>query len=48
MHRDALMSLDGDVGARGILESTDVMPIEVDDAGVLADIDTFADLHRQR
>ena len=48
IHRDALLSLGGDVGARAILESADVTAIEVDDAGVLADIDTFADLHRQR
>jgi molybdenum cofactor cytidylyltransferase len=48
MHRDALLALDGDVGARGILESADVTSVDVDDAGVLTDIDTFADLHRQR
>ena len=48
MHRDALSSLDGDVGARRILEAADVTPIDVEDAGVLADIDTYADLHRQR
>lgn len=48
MHRNALLTLDGDVGARGILESAEVTSLDVDDAGVLADIDTFADLHRQR
>lgn len=48
MHLDALSSLDGDIGARTILEAADVTAIEVDDAGVLADIDTYPDLHRQR
>ncbi|RDU96807.1 nucleotidyltransferase family protein [Trinickia dinghuensis] len=48
MHREALSSLDGDVGARRILETADVTLIDVDDAGVLADIDTYADLLRQR
>ncbi|WP_206956869.1 nucleotidyltransferase family protein [Trinickia acidisoli] len=48
MHRDALSSLDGDVGARGLLEAAAVTSIEVDDAGVLADVDTHADLHLQR
>lgn len=48
MHLDALSSLDGDVGARRILETAEVMAIDVDDAGVLADIDTYTDLHRQR
>lgn len=47
-HRDGLLSLDGDVGARNILESSELTLIEVDDGGVLADIDTYGDLRRQR
>jgi len=46
MHRDALSSLDGDIGARSLLASNEVITIDVDDAGILADIDTHADLHR--
>lgn len=45
-HGAALAALDGDVGARSLLASPDVMAIEVDDAGILADIDTHADLRR--
>lgn len=48
MHRDALASLDGDVGARSLLEIADVISLHVDDPGVLADIDTPDDLHRHR
>lgn len=48
MHREALSSLDGDVGARRLLEAHEIVSIGVDDAGVLADVDTYADLHRQR
>jgi molybdenum cofactor cytidylyltransferase len=48
IHRDRLCSLDGDIGARGLLDVADVTTIEVDDAGVLADIDTHADLNRWR
>jgi molybdenum cofactor cytidylyltransferase len=48
MHRDALASLDGDVGARSLLEIADVTSLHVDDPGVLADIDTPDDLHRHR
>ena len=47
MHREALSSLDGDVGARRILEAATVTSIDVDDPGVLADVDTHADLQRQ-
>lgn len=46
MHRDKLSSLDGDIGARALLEVADVTTIDVEDAGVLADIDTYADLNR--
>jgi len=48
MHRAALSALDGDIGARRLLDTNDVASIEVDDAGILADIDTRADLQRQR
>jgi len=48
MHRTALSALDGDIGARRLLDTNDVASIEVDDAGILADIDTRADLQRQR
>jgi molybdenum cofactor cytidylyltransferase len=48
MHCDALSSLDGDIGARSLLASNELVTIDVDDAGVLADVDTHADLHRLR
>ena len=48
MHREALSSLDGDIGARALLASNDIVSIDVSDAGILADIDTPADLHRPR
>lgn len=48
MHRAALSALDGDIGARRLLEANDVAAVEVDDAGILADVDTHADLQRQR
>jgi len=48
MHRTALSALDGDIGARRLLDTNDVASIEVDDAGIIADIDTRADLQRQR
>jgi molybdenum cofactor cytidylyltransferase len=44
MHGSALAALDGDVGARALLASSDSTKIEVDDAGVLADVDTPSDL----
>lgn len=43
-HRDALLALDGDAGARALFASHVVTRIEVDDPGVLRDIDTPADL----
>lgn len=46
MHRDVLSSLDGDTGARALLASNEVVTVDVDDPGILADIDTHADLHR--
>lgn len=45
-HRDALIALDGDTGARSLLMSEQVMRIDVDDAGVLRDVDTPEDLLR--
>jgi molybdenum cofactor cytidylyltransferase len=39
-----LLELRGDVGARSILQREVVLEIEVDDAGILRDIDTLADL----
>jgi molybdenum cofactor cytidylyltransferase len=46
MHGPALAALDGDVGARALLASLQLTTIEVDDAGVLADVDTPGDLQR--
>ncbi|MEX3958736.1 NTP transferase domain-containing protein [Trinickia sp. EG282A] len=46
MHGTALQALDGDVGARLLLESSDLTTIDVDDAGVIADVDTPGDLLR--
>ena len=43
-HREALMSLDGDSGARSLLMSGRVVRLDVDDAGVLRDVDTPGDL----
>ncbi|WP_025602504.1 nucleotidyltransferase family protein [Burkholderia sp. WSM2230] len=43
-HREALLSLDGDSGARSLLASERVMRIDVDDAGILRDVDTPEDL----
>jgi len=48
MHCEALSSLDGDIGARALLASNDIVTLDVDDAGILADIDTPADLHPKR
>ena len=48
MHRDALCALDGDIGARSLFEIADVAAIDVDDPGVIDDVDTRADLDRQR
>ncbi len=46
MHGAALAALDGDVGARLLLETPDLTTIDVDDAGVIADVDTPGDLIR--
>ena len=47
-HFDALRSVSGDVGGRGILLDSDGALLETDDAGVVTDIDTRADLERAR
>ena len=46
--RGSLLALDGDVGARGILEAHagEVVTVPVDDAGIVADVDTAEDLER--
>jgi molybdenum cofactor cytidylyltransferase len=41
---DLLLALDGDQGARNILKSHPVREVEVDDSGILRDVDTPADL----
>jgi molybdenum cofactor cytidylyltransferase len=46
VHGPRLAALDGDVGARALLASPALTTIEVDDAGVLADVDTPGDLQR--
>lgn len=43
-HRDALLALDGDQGARRLLKDMPVTLLEVDDPGILRDIDSPADL----
>jgi len=43
-HRDDLLALDGDRGARRLLESSPVTTVAVDDEGILRDIDSPADL----
>jgi len=43
-HRDALLALDGDQGARRLLASSPVATIAVPDAGILRDIDSPLDL----
>ncbi|CAB3673176.1 nucleotidyltransferase family protein [Paraburkholderia rhynchosiae] len=43
-HRDALLALDGDSGARSLLTSQRMMRLDVDDAGILRDVDTPEDL----
>ncbi|NRF88788.1 NTP transferase domain-containing protein, partial [Burkholderia gladioli] len=44
VHRDALAALDGDTGARALLLAHEVAEVEVDDPGVLRDVDTRDDL----
>ena len=40
-----LLALEGDQGARGILKHSPVTELDVDDSGILQDVDTPADLH---
>lgn len=43
-HREALLALDGDAGARALLTSQALTRIDVNDPGILRDVDTPADL----
>jgi len=43
-HRDALLALDGDTGAKALLTSQALTRIDVDDPGILRDVDTPDDL----
>lgn len=43
-HRDALMALDGDTGARVLLIEHQIARLDVDDPGILRDVDTPEDL----
>ncbi len=45
-HLPALLALEGDQGARAILQSCQVHPVAVDDPGIFHDIDTPSDLHK--
>jgi molybdenum cofactor cytidylyltransferase len=45
-HRDALMALDGDTGARALLSSNEITRLDVDDPGILRDVDTPEDLQQ--
>src|SRR5262249_59668766 len=45
-HRDALLALDGDSGARALFALHTVTRVEVDDPGILADVDTPEDLRK--
>lgn len=44
LHRDALLALEGDQGARRLLQTCPVMEIPVGDMGIFRDIDTPGDL----
>ncbi|CAB3789159.1 nucleotidyltransferase family protein [Paraburkholderia fynbosensis] len=43
-HREALLALNGDTGAKSLLMSQRVTKVEVDDPGILRDVDTPEDL----
>ncbi|WP_345815039.1 nucleotidyltransferase family protein [Paraburkholderia sp. PREW-6R] len=43
-HRDALLALDGDTGARALFNSQRITRLDVDDPGILRDVDTRDDL----
>lgn len=45
-HRDALLALDGDTGAKSLLMSQRVTRLDVDDPGILRDVDTPEDLRK--
>jgi molybdenum cofactor cytidylyltransferase len=44
VHRDALLAMHGDQGARRLLQTHPVLEVVVDDPGILRDIDTPSDL----
>lgn len=46
--KDQLLALSGDTGARAIVQGADSVSVDVDDPGVLVDIDTVADLDAAR
>ena len=48
VHRDMLLALHGDTGARPVLKrhAGQIVQIQVDDPGVLQDVDTRADADR--
>jgi molybdenum cofactor cytidylyltransferase len=43
-HLDALLALEGDQGARGIVQRHPVTEVAVDDAGIFRDVDTPSDI----
>ncbi|MDQ2819214.1 MAG: nucleotidyltransferase family protein [Pseudomonadota bacterium] len=43
-HRDALLALTGEEGARRIVRASVVVEVDVDDPGIVRDVDTRADL----
>jgi molybdenum cofactor cytidylyltransferase len=43
-HREALLALDGDAGARALFATYPLTRIDVSDPGILRDVDTPADL----
>jgi molybdenum cofactor cytidylyltransferase len=46
VHRQALLNMHGDQGARALLRAHPVVEVEVDDPGILFDIDTPGDLQK--
>ena len=46
VHREALLALDGDTGARGVFSSHTPFVVEVDDPNMLRDVDLPSDLER--
>ncbi|SMG61404.1 nucleotidyltransferase family protein [Paraburkholderia susongensis] len=45
-HRNALLALDGDTGAKSLLMTEPLTRVSVDDPGILRDVDTPEDLRR--